>query len=257
MSPTGTMQTNKNMLVLVLLSMSISIGLAEDTNNVRHVFLSGLLDTTRPDGGFAFVRDCRVEPARALAIRCGTSTNGVSVLKTDDTSRRALLAVDGETNWVRMARYDELYRQKTNMVSASARLKSVVVPEVEFRDAAISDVVESIANSWFCIGHPWVHPTQEIKDDIVTYRFHVDAYDPDDPKSSIALPRGTNGTALVRLGPMVTFRAERITVYDLLTQIVRKAHGTLVISGDEVTVKMRKAETAPGRKPSKAADGLF
>ncbi len=52
---------------------------------------------------------------------------------------------------------------------------------------------------------------------------------------------------------MLTFHAEKINVYDLLTQIVHEAEGTLEIREDEVTIKTRKVEPSPGPVPSKAA----
>jgi hypothetical protein len=97
--------------------------------------------------------------------------------------------------------------------AAVLRMKSVIVCEVDFRNAAMSDVVNFMANSWHCVCHPWINPTQEIDGDTVTYHFHVDQYDSNDPNGSIDPVKGTNETSLVRLGPMVTLHAEKISVY--------------------------------------------
>ena len=140
---------------------------------------------------------------------------------------------------------------------AAQRLDGVVVPEVDFRSAAMSDIVDFIASSWHCICHPLVYPTQEIDGESVTYSFHVDAYNPHDPTSSIGLVKETNETTVVRLGPTITFHAENISVLDLLTQIVDEADGTLEIHGDRVTIKTRKIEPSSPPYSERAADDPF
>jgi hypothetical protein len=141
--------------------------------------------------------------------------------------------------------------------AGTSRLKSVIVPEVDFRDAAMSDVVEFVANSWHCVCHPWIHPTQRIEGDSVTYHFHVDDYDPHDPDSSIGLVKGTNKTSFVRLGPMVTFHAEKINIHDLLTQLVEQVGGSLEIRGNDVTIKTKKVEPSSPPYSERAADDPF
>jgi hypothetical protein len=140
---------------------------------------------------------------------------------------------------------------------AAKRLSVVVVPEVDFRSAAMSDIVNFIASSWHCLCHPLVYPTQDVKGDFVTYIFHVDAYNPHDATSSIGLIKGTNETAIVRLGPTITFHAENISVFNLLTQIVKEADGSLDIHGDEVTIKTRKIEPSSPPYSEKVAIDPF
>lgn len=120
-----------------------------------------------------------------------------------------------------------------------SRLKSVIVPEVHFQDAAMSDAVEFVANSWHCICHPWVYPTQKIEGNSVIYHFYIDDFDPHDSSSSCALIKGTNKTEIVRLGPTVTFYAEKINLHDLLIQLVRQVDGTLEFNDDGVTIKTK------------------
>jgi len=116
-------------------------------------------------------------------------------------------------------------------------MKSAIIPEVHFQDAAISDVMEFVANSWHCICHPWIYPTQKIEGNTVIYHFYMDDYDPHDPSSSCDLIKGTNKTEIVRLGPIVTFHEEKINLHDLLLELVKQVDGTLEINGNSVKIK--------------------
>ncbi|MBI3987352.1 MAG: hypothetical protein HY343_10550 [Lentisphaerae bacterium] len=52
----------------------------------------------------------------------------------------------------------------------AARLRAITVPTINFRNAAMSYVVEFLANGWHCMGHPWVYPEQTIQGRIDHYQ---------------------------------------------------------------------------------------
>ena len=79
----------------------------------------------------------------------------------------------------------------------AAWLAKIEIPEIDFRNAAMSDVVDFMAISWHCICHPMTYAKQEIHGDSVTYSFHIDFYDPHDPNSRPVGIKGTNETQMV------------------------------------------------------------
>lgn len=122
---------------------------------------------------------------------------------------------------------------------AARWLASIVIPEVDFREVALSDLIEFITVTQASRGGVPDRLIQRIEGVNVVYSFRVSRNEPDGSPASIAETHSAVKSSFVQLGPRITFQARYISLYDLLVHLVEEAGGTLEIKGDQITIRAR------------------
>ena len=130
-------------------------------------------------------------------------------------------------------------------------LKKVTVPEVDFRHAAMSDVVEFVcACGPGCIGHSGFHAAQEIRGNTVVYRLRLCGHDLHDETSPNCVLKPGEERPLVRLGPELNLSTNNISIYDLIVLVTERSDAKLEVQADRMILRMRKVAPPPEPEPT-------
>jgi hypothetical protein len=90
-----------SVLFVLLATIVVTLEAASSTNSLSKIGLTAI--SSPPRSGLAWLIDHRFDPPRRYILKVGAATNGITVIRIDLQRLFVELALDGETNVVRVA----------------------------------------------------------------------------------------------------------------------------------------------------------
>jgi hypothetical protein len=132
----------------------------------------------------------------------------------------------------------------------ATRLDAITVPEIDFRSAAMSDVVLFLHEGCLPVGYSQPPVRQSIGDANVTYFIPVPP--PDDPTVKVGMQGLWEQPELARFGPSITLSVRHISMLDLFRRVAEISKSDCEVQKDLVVFKTKKVQqpTAPPQEES-------
>lgn len=129
-------------------------------------------------------------------------------------------------------------------------LRKVIIPEVSFRQAAMSDVVKDLSYCGpGCLCHSGLHASQDIREHEVVYRMRLCGHDAHDEKSPECTRQPNECVPFVRLGPEVSLTTNKISTYDLIVLVAEQTSARLEVQPDSMILRTPKVVLPPEQDP--------
>ena len=140
------------------------------------------------------------------------------------------------------------------------RLRKIVIPELGFRNAALSDVLNFLHLSYLPVGYTPPPIIQEIGKSSVVYTIPVPDRDnptvkqPNDQRKDEDNERSEK--QLTRFGPSITLKMESVSLMQVFHAVTKACGGTCAVKRDMVVITAGRIKPPP-LPSAETSDDLF